>query len=169
MKSVFYRVHWMWYTVFFMKMMQSRNIWKKHIKQNCLKGELSKCKLDSIDSELGLTYSFCKHSKKLPEFINVGNTLRSSATISFSRMTLLLIYSIFQYLVSRVVCKKFGSQINWNFFRLAVNKKRARRGHNLANSKVCCNLSILLHSQTHFLNRYAELFKLLLYTFYGLE
>jgi len=63
-------------------------------------GALSKCKLDSIDSELGLTYNFREHDEKLLEFIRQVNARSTSATISISRMILIFIHSIFQYLVS---------------------------------------------------------------------
>jgi len=63
---------------------------------------MSKCRLDSMDSELGLTYNFREHDKKLLEFISQGNARSTSATISISRMTVILIHNTFQYLVSVV-------------------------------------------------------------------
>jgi len=114
-----------------------------------------------MDSELGLTYNFREHDKKLLEFISPGNTRSTSATTNFSRMILLFIHSIFEYLVSvRRGLQEIPVTDSSNFFRLAVSRHRAKRGHRLANGKVCCNLRIILHSQTHFLNPHEKLFKL---------
>jgi hypothetical protein len=93
---------------------------------------VSKCKLDSIGSGLGLTYNLREHSKKLPESISRGNTLSSSTTISFSRMTLLVRHSIFQYLVS-VTCglEEIYFIDSSSFFKLSASMQQ------LVNGKVC--------------------------------
>jgi hypothetical protein len=92
--------------------------------------------------------------------------MRSSATISFLRITLLLIHNPFQYLVSfSGGLQESRVTDSSTFFRLAVGMHTARRGHQLANGKVCCNLRTLLRSQTHFINPHEQLLKLFLYTF----
>jgi hypothetical protein len=107
-----------------------------------------------MDSELGLTYNFREHDKKLLKFISQGNTRSTSATTNFSRMILLFIYSIFEYLVSvRLGLQEIRATDSSSFFRLALSMQKVKRGHRLANGKVCCNLTIMLHSQTHFQTR----------------
>jgi len=94
-----------------------------------------------MDLELGLTYNFREHDKKLLEFISRGNTWSTSATKSFCRMILLFIHSIFQYLVSvRRGLQEIRVTHSSSYFRLAASTHRARPGHRLANGKVCCNV-----------------------------